>query len=330
MTSRLGVSTGAKVELAASQRAAIEWLRASVDALDVMPFPGSGSTAARWSTLVDLGANDLARARLAEGHLDAQAILAELGARRPLPGLAWGVWAAEPTRLQAEPRAGGWHLSGEKGWCSGAHGLDRALVTATAPDGPRLFVVDPEQLEPVAGSWPAIGMAATASLTMRFDTSVDAHAAVGGPGAYVERPGFWHGGAGVATVWFGGALGVAERLRVAVNAGDDRLVDAAFGRVRSRLEAAAALIGRSASEIDARPLDVDAARQRAMRLRLVVEDVARSTIAEATTALGAGPLAHEPDHARRVVDLELYLRQLKPAAAAADFGASHAAERITW
>jgi alkylation response protein AidB-like acyl-CoA dehydrogenase len=330
VTSPLGVVTGQKVELAATQRAAIEWLRASVPALDDVPFPGSGATRARWATLIELGATDLARARLAEGHLDAQAILAEVCARPPAPGLVWGVWAAEPHRLRAEQDADGWRLTGEKRWCSGAHGLDRALVTATAPDGPRVFVVDPDLLEPVAGSWPAIGMAATASLTMRFDASVAPHAAIGRPGAYVERPGFWHGGAGVAACWYGGALGVAERLRVAVLAGDDRLVDAAWGRVRSRLEAVAALIELSAQEIDAEPHDVDAARRRALRLRLVVEDVARSTIAETTTALGAGPLAHEPDHARRVVDLELYLRQLTPAAAAADFGASYAAEAITW
>ena len=67
-----------------------------------------------------------------------------------------------------------------------------------------------------------------------------------------------------------------------------------------------------------------------MRLRLVVEEAARSTIAETTIALGAGPLAHERDYAQRVGDLELYLRQLRPEGAAADFGAQYGKEPVAW
>jgi alkylation response protein AidB-like acyl-CoA dehydrogenase len=313
-----------------AQRAAVEWLRASTSAFDAVPLPGQGGTAARWRRLIGLAQSDLARARLGEGHLDARAIMIELGASCPQDGSTWGVWTAEPGRVVAERSPAGWRLLGEKGWCSGAGLLDHAIVSATAIDGPRLFVVEPAALEPVPGSWPSIGMEATASLTMRFSITVAEAAALGGPHAYVERAGFWHGGAGVAACWYGGALGVAERLRVGALEGNDPARRAAWGRVRAALESAGALLERSAHEIDAAPGAIDAARRRAMRLRLVVEAAARATLAETTIALGAGPLAHERDYARRVTDLELYLRQLRPEAAAADFGAQFADEPITW
>ncbi|HKN99202.1 MAG TPA: acyl-CoA dehydrogenase, partial [Pseudonocardiaceae bacterium] len=45
-------------------------------ALD-LPLPGAGQTARRWAALAALGRCGLALARLAEGHTDAVAILAE-------------------------------------------------------------------------------------------------------------------------------------------------------------------------------------------------------------------------------------------------------------
>ena len=61
-----------------------------------LPLPGGGQTRKRWAVLAQLGEEDLSLARLAEGHTDAVAILAELGAVTPPPGSRWGVWAAQP------------------------------------------------------------------------------------------------------------------------------------------------------------------------------------------------------------------------------------------
>jgi alkylation response protein AidB-like acyl-CoA dehydrogenase len=304
-------------------------VRDTLPQLRDVPLPGAG-THRRWRVLIGIAKQDLARARLAEGHLDALAILDELGASPPRAGALGGVWAAEPAALRAQPVGSGWELVGEKRWCSASTALDFALVTATAPDGPRLFLVEPEMLEPVTGSWPAIGMEATASMTMRFDaTFVPNDCALGGPDAYVDRPGFWHGGAGVAACWFGGALGVAERLRIATEDGDGVQHRPAWGRVSARLSGASALLARTAAEIDAAPLAVTPARLRALRLRLAVEDAARATIADTLATLGAGPLAHEREFARHVVDLELYLAQLRPQAAAAELGAMQR-EPVEW
>ncbi|MFB7664020.1 hypothetical protein ACFC1R_08735 [Kitasatospora sp. NPDC056138] len=43
-----------------------------------LPLPGSGRTRTRWETLTRWAQWDLSLARLAEGHTDALAILAEL------------------------------------------------------------------------------------------------------------------------------------------------------------------------------------------------------------------------------------------------------------
>jgi alkylation response protein AidB-like acyl-CoA dehydrogenase len=192
-----------------------------------LPLPGSGRTRERWAALADLAEEDLSLARLAEGHVDALAILAELGAAElgaAEPGTAspsamsrWGVWAAQPPGpgLAASQAGadGGWRLDGIKRYCSGARSCTNALVTATALDGNQLFAVSTRDLVPVPGSWPATGMAGSDTLDVRF--SGIAAEPVGGPGGYIDRPGFAHGGAGVAACWYGGARGVGRTLLVA-------------------------------------------------------------------------------------------------------------------
>src|SRR5690242_8160269 len=132
-----------------------------------LPLPGGGRTRERWAVLADLAGEDLSLARLAEGHADALAILAELGGlASPPAGSRWGVWAAQPPgpRLMASRAHGGWRLDGTKQYCSGARSLTHALVTAVAPDGSRLFTVSTQNLVPVPDSWPATGMAASDTL----------------------------------------------------------------------------------------------------------------------------------------------------------------------
>ena len=77
-----------------------------------LPLPGCGRTRERWVVLAGLAEDDLSLARLAEGHTDAMAILAELGASPPPAGSRWGVWAAQPPGpglIATRPvMAGGW------------------------------------------------------------------------------------------------------------------------------------------------------------------------------------------------------------------------------
>jgi alkylation response protein AidB-like acyl-CoA dehydrogenase len=278
--------------------------------LDV-PLPGSGATWERWSAFADLAEEDLSLARLGEGHADAIAILAELGAPRPRPGSRWGVWAANPPgpNVTAIWRDGAWVLTGTKQYCSGARVCTNALVTAAAEDGPRLFAVAVADLHPLEGSWPATGMAGSDTLNVAFVTAPAVP--VGPPGGYVSRPGFSHGGAGVAACWYGGARTVARAL---LNAAAKRDVGpyalAHLGAVDLALRTARSALSQAAHEIDADPSDLHGDGQaRALRVRTLTEAAATDVLARTGRALGAGPLSHDEAHSRAVADLTVYLRQ---------------------
>jgi alkylation response protein AidB-like acyl-CoA dehydrogenase len=297
-----------------------------------LPLPGSGRTRERWAVLADLAEKDLSLARLAEGHTDAIAILAELGASRPAAGSRWGVWAAQPPGpgLTASKTARGWRLDGTKQYCSGAQSCTDALVTATAPDGSRLFAVSTSDLSPVPGTWPATGMAASDTLNVDF-TDIPAEP-VGDPGRYTSRPGFAHGGAGVAACWYGGAQGVGHTL---VTAATERDLGphalAHLGAVDIVMHTTRAVLDAAAAEIDADPDDrQDGGRRRALRVRALVEATATEVMHRVGRALGAGPLSHNEAHSRRVADLTVYLRQHHAERDLAELGTIVADSGATW
>ncbi|MDJ1640887.1 acyl-CoA dehydrogenase family protein [Streptomyces pakalii] len=276
------------------------------------PLPGSGRTAERFAALQCVAEAGLCTARLVEGHVDATAILAELGGSAPSVGELWGVWAAEPPGegLVATREGQGWVLNGLKQYCSGAHTCTRALVTARVGESRRLFAVevDAERCRPAEGSWQAVGMAGSDTPDVRF-TNVPA-TAVGAPEAYVRRPGFWHGGIGVAACWYGGAVAASRVLRDAAAGRAEPHTDAHLGAVDVQLHAAAALLEQAAAEIDADPRDEEGGAQlRAMRVRAFVESVCRTVLDHVGRATGAGPLCHDAAHARTVADLTVYIRQ---------------------
>ena len=279
--------------------------------LNDLPLPGGGRTAERWRVLSELAGGDLSVGRLAEGHADALAILAELDGPGPASGSRWGVWAAMPPGpgVTASLSNGRWYLTGTKQYCSGAHACTHALVTAAAPDGYRLFAVAAETLQPVPGTWPALGMAGSDTLNVTFP-EVEA-TPVGDPGAYLNRPGFAHGGAGVAACWFGGARAVGEKLRETARQRElDPHALAHLGAVDLGLFYAEAALEKAAAEIDADPGDHAGAGQvRTLRLRALIEGVCSDVLSRVGRALGASPLCHDGSHARRVADLTVYLRQ---------------------
>jgi alkylation response protein AidB-like acyl-CoA dehydrogenase len=296
---------------AAWQRTATAFIAAVESGRLDVPLPGSGATWERWTAFADLAGEDLSLARLGEGHADAIAILAELGGPRPEQGSRWGVWAANPPgpNVTASRRHGGWVLDGTKQYCSGARTCTHALVTAAADDGPRLFAVTTGELVPDEGSWPATGMAGSDTLDVGFP-SVAAEP-VGPPEGYTSRPGFSHGGVGVAACWYGGARAVAQAL---TNAASKRPVGphalAHLGAVDLGLRTVRAALRQAASEIDADPGDLRAeGGPRALRTRALTEAVASDVLARTGRALGAGPLSHDEAHSRAVADLTVYLRQ---------------------
>lgn len=321
--------------------------------MDRLPLPAEGATLQRWQVLSAVAAADLSLAKLFEGHTDAQAILCEVADLHDALDLLappdasvapaspahalWGVWAAEApgARVEIHRNAGGQiTLRGTKHWCSGAEHLTHALLTAwepaPAPQTPQLVAVRLQQphVSVSSQSWQAVGMAGSASVDVTFHNAPAT--LIGAPGDYLSRPGFWHGGAGVAACWYGGAMALARALHQAVahspvGQGGQPFKEAALGKVDVALGGAAALLREAAQWIDAYPR-ADA-QPVVLRVRQAVEAVARQTLDETTRALGPMPLCRDAAFARRAADLPVFIRQSHADRDDAALGRLRAAER---
>jgi hypothetical protein len=288
-----------------------------------VPQPGSGQTRRRWRLLTEISAADLTAGRVAEAHLDALAILAEAGLGLDDPMLAalgvsrsstWGVFAAEGPGVRVDAvqtlENGRWMLSGTKPWCSLAGSLSHALVTGHTADGRRLFAVDlrTPAVRSESSTWVARGLATVVSTPIVLDAA--AAVPVGPDNWYLERPGFAWGGIGVAACWFGGLLGIARTMAAAARRREpDQIglmhlgaVDLAVTRCRAALDLAAV-------EVDAGHAAGLAGAVLANRVRSIVAVAAEEVIGRAGHALGPQPLTQDEDHARRVADLTVYVRQ---------------------
>jgi hypothetical protein len=299
---------------------------------DAFPLPGSGGTWRLWTSLAVLGSVDLTVARAVEPHLDALAILSEARATEHViaadeaPSQArWGVFAAEGpgSRLVADSSGATTVLDGRKPWCSLAGFLDRALVTAWCDDSTRrLYAVRLGAANGVAveeGAWVARGLPGVPSGPVTFTRSEAS--AVGPPGWYLERPGFAWGGMGVAAIWWGGAVGVALRLREQLRRREpDQVGLMHLGATDATLHAAAAVLEAAAGSVDSGAAAGSAGSALALRVRRVVARTVEEVLGRVGHALGPAPLALEEEHAGRVADLQLYVRQEHAERDAAELG----------
>jgi hypothetical protein len=174
-----------------------------------------------------------------------------------------------------------------------------------------LFAVDLAQrgIRPMQSQWATPALAGSDTRDVQF-SEADA-VPVGGAGDYVGRPGFWHGAVGVAAVWYGGALGVADAVLAAAHRrtpDDVGLVQLAG--VDVALSGAGDVLARAAEAFDADPDDRQGrAAIIARRARAVVESAVEAVMTQAGHALGPGALAGDREHAQRIADLQLYVRQ---------------------
>lgn len=166
-------------------------------------------------------------------------------------------------------------------------------------------------------------MAGVPSTTVRFDGAP--MALLGTRDEYLQRPGFWHGGAGIAAVWFGAAAALAERMRPACSEGNRARL---LGEVDLALGPAAALLREVAARIDAAP--ELAHREEVVRLRCVVERAATRVLDLAGRALGPAPMCLEDAHARRCADLTVFLRQNHADRDWEWLGGQRASQEATW
>ncbi|WP_329063636.1 acyl-CoA dehydrogenase family protein [Amycolatopsis sp. NBC_01480] len=267
-------------------------------ALD-LPLTGRGALLRRWRELAGFGRRDLALARLAEGHTDAVAILAEAG-QAPTSLSLYGVWASKSTGTGARFHNG--RLSGTVRFCSGLTVLDRALVAA----GDQLAEVDLSAagVERHPDAWQAVGMDASDSGDVVFD-DVPVERLVGPPGWYLARRGFVLGGTGVAAVWLGGAAGVLDSVGETLRVKADGHQLAHFGALHAALRGSEALLASAAATIEQAPgpgLLNDTCRAS-------VERTARDVVDLAPRITGAGPLCRDRRFAQQLADLQVFIRQ---------------------
>jgi alkylation response protein AidB-like acyl-CoA dehydrogenase len=279
-----------------------------------LPLPGSGDTARRLQRLADLAEIDVVAGRLAEAHTDAVAILAELDGPDVQAGHFWGVWAAESRDAVVRARDAGSRVivDGTKPWCSGAALCTHALVTVRLDSGERGLVaveLDQRGVHPLPSGWRNVGMAESDTRSVQFTAAEGV--AVGSPGEYLSRPGFWHGAVGVSACWLGGARAVASPLYSrATDESADAHALAHLGAVDAVLAAGQATLMWAAAEIDADPANRKGqAELVARRARAVVEIAVDDAIGRTARALGPGPLCQDAQHAKRVADLTIYVRQ---------------------
>jgi len=153
--------------------------------------------------------------------------------------------------------------------------------------------------------WQAVGMAATASVEVLFD-HVEA-SAVGGPGEYLARPGFWQGGIGIAACWYGAAQQLALRLHQHCQQHDEPHALAHLGAVDAALFALRTVLHHAAANLDAAP--AADCQLLARRVRAVVEQACEQIIQHVGHALGAGPYCKDAHFAQLAADLPVFLRQ---------------------
>ncbi|MDB5982197.1 MAG: acyl-CoA dehydrogenase [Pseudomonas sp.] len=303
----------------ADAKALGECLRALVDeGLDQLPLPARGQTLERWQGLACVAGHDLGLCKLYEGHTDALAIMAELGAPPPASGSTWGMWAAEPPQARVSitgldgankgKKCDDVQLQGRKAWCSGAAVLSHALITAWDEQNRQQLVaviLDQPGVKVTTDGWRAVGMGATGSVEVLFDHAEAT--VIGAPGDYLSRPGFWQGGIGIAACWYGAACALARHLSLQEQQRPEPHALAHLGTVDAALHSAASVLRHSAHCMDEAP--TADAEWLARRSRAVIEASAEQVIRHVGRALGAGPYCKDSHFAQLMADLPVFLRQ---------------------
>ena len=198
-----------------------------------------------------LGRTDVPMARLTEGHVDALRILDQAGTK-PVPGAAYGVWASRSRASGIAARRNGdrWVLDGTLKFASGAGVVDRALVPVwPSPDVHELLDVEVRDWTFDTEAWRTRAMEQSRSHQVTLTGFVTDATEVGPPNFYLERPGFFPGGVGVAAVWVGGAARICDLLALA---GPRRTPTQAtrFGRLRTHLATATAIVRGASLRLD--------------------------------------------------------------------------------
>ena len=275
-----------------------------------------------WGLVRAVAQADASVGRIYDGHLNAVERL-ELAAENPVAreeldlvagtGRLLGVWGADPSPKAATPARllevqGRLVLRGAKAFCSGAGGVDAALVMVGNDDAapPSLVLVQcDERLEIDRGWYRAAGLRASESHLVHFD---DAPATViGEPGELGREPWFSRDAMRTAASWVGmlDSTGESALDFLADRRAEEPIAALAAGRIEAARGTADAWLARAAwaanQEASLKALSV--------QMRAEIDRAARLVLDEAASACGSEPFVTGGplDRARR--DLETFLLQ---------------------
>ncbi len=297
---------------------------------NAIPGPDRPSAETELALVRRAAAADGSVGRILDGHLNAVerlAVQAPAALRdRELQAvldrrLRAGVWGGDPVPGEGPPAAivrgdDGEVLRGVKTFCSGAGGLDRALVLArdqTSEDpapGPALVWVDltdHRRVEVDTGWYRSRGLAASASHRVVFrDAPVLAR--LGDNGSIAAQPWFGRDALRTAASW----AGMADTAVAAATAGlrerpgHGELEGLAMGRILTAQHTIDVWLAAATRAMDAAAGDL---ADVALHGRVAISDACRGLLDEAARACGSRPFATAGalDRARR--DLEVFLLQ---------------------
>jgi hypothetical protein len=294
-----------------------------------------------WELLRRVAAADAAVGRILDGHQNAVErleVAADPETRdRELAAVAsggrlLGVWGADPgpgegTPARLHESGTGLVLRGAKTFCSGAGGIDAALIMVGSDDAaPSLVLVECGAEVEIDRSWyRAAGLRASESHRVVFHDAPIA-AVLGGPGELARDPWFSRDAMRTAASWAGmvDAAVAAALDELAERRAEEPLAQLAAGRIAAahgtvdawlaRAAAAAdAAVGPagppSAPSLDVAPGAASLVRPTGIAMRAEIDRAAKAILADAAAACGSHPFVTggRLDRARR--DLETFLLQ---------------------
>ena len=305
-------------------------------AWNAQPGTGRPAAAAELGLVRSVARADGSVGRILDGHLNG---VERLAVQAPAPlrdrelaavragRLRVGVWGGDPRPDEGTPATvaaarDGEVLTGVKTFCSGAGGLDRALILARDPDAAAPVAVWIDLTDPASVAvddrwYRGAGMRASVSHRVIFDRA-PVLARFGGPGALGQQPWFGRDALRTAASWAGMADCAVDGALDALAARPHReaLQEHAVGRMLTARETITTWLERAARAMDGATDDL---ADVALHARAAIAQAGREILTEADRACGSHPFATggRLDRARR--DLELFLLQhrLDPALAAA-------------